>query len=97
MPSLLFAQDISFKQLSTNDGLSQFSVYALHKDELGRIWIGTRDGLNVYDGNEIRYYRPDRNDPHSIVGSTVRSICGDGKGTLYVQTSVGFCTFDMRS
>ena len=97
VPSLLFAQDISFKQLSTNDGLSQFSVYALHKDELGRIWIGTRDGLNVYDGNEIRYYRPDRNDPHSIVGSTVRSICGDGKGTLYVQTSVGFCVFDMRS
>ena len=29
VPSLLSAQDISFKQLSTNDGLSQFSVYAL--------------------------------------------------------------------
>ena len=93
----LSAQDISFRYLSTNDGLSQFSVYALHKDELGRIWIGTRDGLNVYDGNGIRYYRPDRNDRHSIVGSTVRGICGDGKGTLYVQTSVGLCTFDMRS
>lgn len=91
------AQDISFNYLSTENGLSQFSVYALHKDELGRIWIGTRDGLNVYDGNRIQYYKHDVEDNESLVGNLVRTICGDDKGTLFVQTSEGLCTYDMHT
>ena len=45
-----YAQDMSFNYLTTDNGLSQFTVYALYNDEWGQIWIGTRDGLNV-DGN----------------------------------------------
>ena len=93
----LGAQDISFNYLSTENGLSQFTAYCLYKDELGRIWIGTRDGLNVYNGNWVRSYKPERGNEHSIVGKDVRKICGDGKGHLYIQTIEGICTFDMHS
>ena len=81
----LVAQDISFNYLSTENGLSQFTAYCLYKAELGRIWIGTRDGLNVYNGNWVRSYKPERGNEHSIVGKDVRRICGDGKGHLYRQ------------
>ena len=91
------AQDISFNYLSTENGLSQFTAYCLYKDELGRIWIGTRDGLNVYNGNWVRSYKPERGNEHSIVGKDVRRICGDGKGHLYIQTIEGICIFDMYS
>ncbi len=44
---------IEFKTLSVNDGLSQSTVLALAQDPLGRIWMGTQDGLNCYDGYDF--------------------------------------------
>ena len=38
--------------LSTDDGISQNSVQAIAQDSLGRMWFGTQDGLNRYDGVE---------------------------------------------
>ena len=41
---------IHFKRLSVNDGMSQSTVLALTQDHNGKIWVGTMDGLNWYDG-----------------------------------------------
>lgn len=41
-------QNIIFNHLTTDDGLSQFSVNSLYVDEQGVLWIGTREGLNRY-------------------------------------------------
>lgn len=51
---------MSFNYLTTDNGLSQFTVYALYNDEWGQIWIGTRDGLNVYNGNRIKTYKEEK-------------------------------------
>lgn len=50
----LQAQNITFNHLTTDDGLSQFSVNSLYIDENGVLWIGTREGLNRYDGEDIQ-------------------------------------------
>ena len=49
-------QNITFSHLTTDDGLSQFSVNSLYVDEEGGIWIGTREGLNRYNGNNIKTF-----------------------------------------
>ena len=36
-----------FQNLSVGNGLSQPSVMAIGQDTLGRMWFGTREGLNV--------------------------------------------------
>ena len=46
-----------FRHLTTDNGLSFNSVYSIMQDKQGFIWIGTLDGLNRYDGLEIRNYR----------------------------------------
>ena len=46
-----------FTHLSTSNGLSQSSVLAIQQDDLGQIWIGTRDGLSKYDGSTFKVYR----------------------------------------
>ncbi len=41
---------ISFRQLSVKNGLSQNSAISVSQDSTGYLWIATQDGLNKYDG-----------------------------------------------
>ena len=91
------AQDMSFNYLTTDNGLSQFTVYALYNDEWGQIWIGTRDGLNVYNGNRIKTYKEEKGNPTTLLGRTVRKIRGNGKGLIYILTTEGVSRFDMKT
>lgn len=54
---LLFCsiQNISshnLRQISNRDGLSNSSVTCLFQDEKRFLWIGTYDGLNMYDSQK---------------------------------------------
>ena len=41
-----FAQDqLNFKHLTINEGLSQNTVFCTMQDKTGFIWVGTEDGL----------------------------------------------------
>ena len=46
----------NFESLSIDDGLSSEYVTAIFQDSKGYIWIGTKDGLNRYDGQRITVY-----------------------------------------
>ncbi len=49
-----FAQtNLSFRQLSVNDGLSQNSAISVTQDKDGFLWIATQEGLNRYDGRDF--------------------------------------------
>jgi len=86
-----------FEHLTVNDGLSHYSVNALYQDEHGLIWIGTRDGLNRYDGNEITVYKQITNDTTALFGNNIRSICGDKNGHLFMLCKSGLVVFDLKS
>lgn len=58
MHHLAFGQpQPNFRRLGVNEGLSQNSVREIFQDRQGFIWIGTGDGLNRYDGKQIKKYR----------------------------------------
>ena len=44
----------SFRHFNTEQGLSHNWVYCFLEDELGFIWIGTRNGLNRFDGYDFQ-------------------------------------------
>lgn len=67
--------------------LSNNSITDLYQDSRGLIWIGTQDGLNVFDRkkNRFKYFRVEDGLPHNaIVG-----ILEDETGTLWVSTPNG--------
>ena len=46
----------SFTHYTSDNGLSQNSITAIMKDSKGYIWLGTRDGLNKFDGYNFTIY-----------------------------------------
>jgi signal transduction histidine kinase/ligand-binding sensor domain-containing protein/DNA-binding response OmpR family regulator len=87
---------IDFEYLGLKDGISQVSVTSMVQDEIGRIWIGTRDGLNVYDGEEIKVFRPIRGDSTSLLGHNVRNLELQGK-SLWVITYHGVSLLNIET
>ena len=93
----LHSQNITFNHLTTDDGLSQFSVNSLYIDENGILWIGTREGLNRYNGNDIQTYKLSKNDPYSLFCNTVLRVAGDQNGKIYLLCTEGVAQFDLTT
>ena len=54
------AQVYFFKKYDTSSGLIQNTVKTIEQDKSGRLWIGTAEGLSIYDGEEfVNYYHND--------------------------------------
>lgn len=83
-----------FKHLSTLDGLSQSSVIAIEQDNLGQMWLGTRDGLNVYNGHSFKVFRNDPYDSTSISNSDILDITQDSEGYIWIGTYNGLNRYD---
>lgn len=83
------SQEISFNHLTTDDGLSNNSVRCLYQDEKGFIWIGTRNGVNLYNGDEFIIYKSCKNNPNNLVYNNILSITGNKKDEIYFMTSKG--------
>lgn len=80
------ARAIYFKHIGIKEGLSQLSVLSIYQDELGRMWFGTEEGLNLYDGVRVTAFKPTLSDVGNrvnLVGNRVDFITGDKKGNLY--------------
>jgi ligand-binding sensor domain-containing protein/signal transduction histidine kinase len=87
----VFAQDTSyrFKNFSQKEGLSQSTVYSFIKDDLGYIWIGTKDGLNRFDAVSFLKFYPSNTDSNSISNRSIRALVKDSVGYIWVGTDGG--------
>jgi signal transduction histidine kinase/CheY-like chemotaxis protein/ligand-binding sensor domain-containing protein len=86
-------QSLKFEHLGKKEGLSQINVGCIIQDSKGFIWIGTRDGINRYDGYNFISYKYDAQDPTSISSSMVADIAEDKEGNIWIATIIGLNKF----
>ena len=86
---------IHFKRLSVDDGLSQNTVLALTQDHNNKLWVGTIDGLNWYEGSRFVSYYKAPDDTTSLANNHVYSLHTDSKGTVWVGTQVGLSRYNI--
>lgn len=89
--------DTYFNQLSIENGLSQSTIYSMVQDDDGFVWIGTRDGLNKFDGYEFQVYRTIAGDSNSLSDNRIFEILKTQNGNLWIGTGNGLNYYDKNS
>jgi len=88
MSSISYAQrNYLFENISIPQGLSNSTVNYIFQDSNGFIWISTADGLNRYDGNNIKIFKNDPNDSTTIPTNDCYAIAEDADGFIWVGVS----------
>ncbi|CAN5684313.1 hypothetical protein BH11BAC3_BH11BAC3_29800 [soil metagenome] len=87
-------QQAYFNNLTEKDGLSNNRVTCFFKDKTGYMWIGTESGLNQYNGNTWKIYKPSLNKKNYLSNSFITDIEQDAKGSIWVCTRKGLNRID---
>lgn len=73
-----------------NNTISGNTIYAIYEDIQGLVWIGTENGLSVYNPSTNKFISYTHNDNStSILPGAVRSIRRIKNGNLWVATAQG--------
>jgi len=78
-----------FHRLTVADNLSSQNLnYYIHKDINGFVWISSSEGLNRFDGREIKQYQSDKADSTSLANnaSIFSPFFNDKKGNIWFST-----------
>lgn len=90
----LFSQQLRFKHITSEEGLSTNFVSTIIQDELGFMWFGTQDGLNKYDGYQIKVFKNDPTNPNSLSCSDITALKQVKSNLILVGTKEGLNFFD---
>ena len=94
MPILLSAasNDLRFRHFSVEDGLSSNSVRAIMQDKHGFLWIGTDEGLNRYDGVNVKLYRLNKQGANEAISSLYNTA-----DKIWIGTDEGVYVYDYET
>lgn len=65
------------------------NVYALEEDDLGRIWIGTAGGINIWDGKINKMYAITANEQNGLVSNYIAKFTKGTDGSFWVSAWEG--------
>lgn len=83
-----------FRHYQVENGLSDNMVTCCVQDKSGYIWIGTRDGLNRFDGYTLKVFRNDSDDAESLGNNWITHLSCDEDGNLWVGTLSGLYQYN---
>ena len=83
-----FAQSYLLSSLPVEKDLSSRQVTSIFQDSKGFIWIGTQDGLNLYNANSIKIFKHDVKNKNSIANNYIQNICEDENGNIWIATAM---------
>lgn len=97
--TLLLAYAVSGKTahyaLSNKDGLSNNSVNCVCQDSDGQMWIGTWEGLNMYNSSGFRIWKASPADENTLSSNIIRHVAEQSPGIIWAATDYGINRIDV--
>ena len=87
----------NLRQLSSREGLSNSAILSICQDSEGFMWFGSVDGLNVYNGVDIRIFKPNVNSPGSPSGNLIEEVKEGEDGIIWINTNHGLNRYDKKT
>ncbi|MGZ6519901.1 MAG: ligand-binding sensor domain-containing protein, partial [Bacteroidia bacterium] len=85
-----FAQANLKEPVTINNGLINNEVTAIHQDKYGFLWLGTRGGLDRYDGYDFKLIGHNPQLKNTLTNQSVEAIAEDEfQGILWIGTKSG--------
>lgn len=101
LPVILISLHVSLagafniRNYTNKNGLTNSSIPTIWQDFQGSLWIGSCDGLNVYNGNEFFSY-PFYSFAHKLPGNLIIRITQAGGNNIWVQTNYGLSLINTK-
>jgi ligand-binding sensor domain-containing protein len=84
----------NFTHITQGDGLPSNEVSSLLQDQLGYIWIGTNNGVSIYNGYDVHNFSVVNDDPNFLQHPLVSSIYEDSKNNIWIGSVGGITKYD---
>ena len=91
------ARSYCFKSYEVEDGLSNNNVTCCIQDHYGFMWIGTRDGLNRFDGDKFHIIKNKTKQRGALISSWITDLAISPSGELWVGTDMGVQKYDYQT
>ena len=88
--------DYQFRNLSVENGLNHTDATCIGQDHTGFIWIGTYNGLNRFDGYELKSYRNNDQSANNVYANRIADLYIDAADRIWLGTEAGVACFDPR-
>ena len=82
---------VQWRVFSGDDGLPKGDVHAIVADDTGNLWVGTTEGVAVYDGSNWEIFTT-INSP--LIDNDVQAMMRDREGVIWIGTTSGISLFD---
>ena len=85
-----FSDGNKFVNFTTDDGLVNNRVRAIHRANVDELWFGTYDGVSRYDGEGFVTFTVH----DGLPGNFITAMNGGADGVMWFGTTLGLCRYD---